>query len=44
MKECSDKDQSITFMFTDNQIVDELFLEDINNLLNSGQIPNLWEI
>ena len=22
MKECSDKDQSITFMFTDNQIVD----------------------
>jgi dynein heavy chain len=36
MRECSDKDQSITFLFTDNQVIDEIFLEDINNILNSG--------
>lgn len=26
---------------TDSQILDETFLEDINNLLNTGEIPNL---
>ncbi|KAL8212346.1 UNVERIFIED_CONTAM: Dynein heavy chain 1, axonemal [Gekko kuhli] len=32
----------ITFLFTDTQIKSESFLEDINNLLNSGDIPNLY--
>lgn len=31
----------ICFTMTDNQIVSEGFLEDINNLLNTGEIPNL---
>lgn len=44
MRECSDKDVRTTFLFTDNQIIDEIFLEDINNILNSGEIPNLWEL
>lgn len=33
----------IVFLLTDTQIVDEAFLEDVNNVLNTGEIPNLWE-
>lgn len=30
------------FLFSDTQIKDEGFVEDTNNLLNSGEIPNLF--
>lgn len=33
----------IVFLMNDTQIVKEEFLEDINNLLNSGEVPNLFE-
>ncbi|XP_050078309.1 dynein axonemal heavy chain 6 [Anopheles maculipalpis] len=31
------------FLITDTQIVHEAFMEDINNILNSGEVPNLFE-
>ena len=37
------KNLPTVFMFSDTQIVTETFLEDINNILNSGEVPNLYE-
>jgi len=30
------------FVFDDIQILEESFLEDINSILNSGEVPNIW--
>jgi len=30
------------FLVTDNQLADEAFLEDINSILSSGEIPGLF--
>lgn len=32
----------MTFLFTDNQIANEGFVEDINNVLNTGEVPGLF--
>jgi len=31
-----------TFVLTDTQIMYESFLEDVNNILNTGEITNLY--
>jgi len=30
------------FIFSDNDVVHESFLEDIQNMLNGGVVPNLY--
>jgi dynein heavy chain, axonemal len=31
------------FLFSDNQLKMEAFLEDMNNMLNTGEVPNIFE-
>eukprot|EP00767_Chilomastix_cuspidata_P003863 gnl/Chilomastix_cuspidata/3994.p1 GENE.gnl/Chilomastix_cuspidata/3994~~gnl/Chilomastix_cuspidata/3994.p1 ORF type:complete len:4491 (+),score=293.00 gnl/Chilomastix_cuspidata/3994:101-13474(+) len=40
--DCGTKNQQLVFLLTDSQICDESFIESLNNLLNSGEVPNLW--
>jgi dynein heavy chain len=42
LRKCGIEQEYVQFLFSDTQIVLESFLEDINNLLNSGEIPNLF--
>ena len=42
LKKAGGTPSNIAFVFTDTQIKNEVFLEEINNLLNVGEIPNLF--
>lgn len=35
--------QRTVFLFSDTQVKDPAFLEDINNMLSSGVVPNLYD-
>jgi len=37
------KGKPTTFLMTDTQITQETFLEDLNNVLNTGEITNLYK-
>ncbi|DAZ96773.1 TPA: hypothetical protein N0F65_005771 [Lagenidium giganteum] len=36
------KDTPVVFLFSDVQVVNETMLEDLNGVLNSGNVPNLY--
>ena len=36
--------RSVVFLFNDSQIVDEGMVEDVNNMLNSGEVPSLFTV
>ncbi|XP_011298266.1 dynein heavy chain 7, axonemal-like [Fopius arisanus] len=42
LRKTASSDLHTTFLFTDSQIKEESFLEDISNLMNSGEVPNLF--
>jgi len=37
------KNRATVFLFMDTQIVEESFVEDINNVLSSGEVSNLYK-
>jgi len=39
---CGVDDKPMTFLFTDTQIISEAMLEDVNNVLNTGDVPNIY--
>ena len=44
LRKAAENENHSVFLFSDTQIKDESFLEDINNLLNAGEVPNLYAI
>ncbi|KAJ8888870.1 hypothetical protein PR048_008364 [Dryococelus australis] len=42
MRKACGSDQHAVFLFADTQIKYEAFLEDVNNLLNMGEVPSLF--
>ena len=42
MRSVGGKGQPTSFIFNDNSIKEESFLEDVNNILNTGEVPNIF--
>ncbi|XP_078517697.1 dynein axonemal heavy chain 12 [Lissotriton helveticus] len=42
VKSAGARGQKTVFLITDTQIKDEAFLEDVDSLLNTGEVPNLF--
>ena len=44
LKSAGKDGKKTVFLITDTQIKDEKFLEDVDGLLNAGEVPNLFPI
>lgn len=44
LMQCGVQGKPTTFLFCDTQIIDEQMLEDINNILNAGDVPGLYKV
>ncbi|XP_070188303.1 dynein axonemal heavy chain 7-like isoform X3 [Littorina saxatilis] len=44
LRKSTETDNHAVFLFSDTQIKQESFLEDINNLLNAGEVPSLFPL
>lgn len=42
LKKCGVENKQTVFFFADSQIKDEGFVEDINMMLNTADVPNLF--
>lgn len=42
MRDVGGRGEPTSFIFTDNSVKQESFLEDINNILNTGEVPNIF--
>ena len=42
MRKAGQDGRPTVFLFADNQIKDESFMEDISMILNTGDVPNLY--
>jgi len=42
MRTAGGKGYTTSFLLTDAQIKMESFLEDVNNILNTGEVPNIF--
>ena len=38
------QNKNVTFLFSDTEIISESFLEDVSNILNSGEVPNMYTV
>ena len=38
---CGVEEREVAFLLTDSQITNEVFLEDVSNILNSGEVPGI---
>lgn len=44
LKSAGVKGQRTVFLLTDAQIKEEAFLEDVDSVLNTGEVPNLFAV
>jgi len=42
MRKAGGEGRPTVFTLSDTQLVKDAFLEDINNILNNGEVPNLY--